>query len=78
LRRPVLAQVARKHGTVPAGVALAWVLRHAGVIAIPKTANLSHARENAQAVDLELDAEDLVSLDKAFPPPAGPKPLAIL
>jgi diketogulonate reductase-like aldo/keto reductase len=37
-----------------------------------------HARENAQALDIELDAEDLASLDKAFPPPTGPKPLAIL
>ena len=78
LRRPVLDLVARKHGTTPAAVALAWVLREAGVIAIPKSANVLHARENVQALDMELDAEDLASLDKAFPPPTGPKPLAIL
>jgi diketogulonate reductase-like aldo/keto reductase len=78
LREPVLEQVARKYGTTPAAVALAWVLREEGVIAIPKSASVARTRENAQAADLRLDAEDLASLDKDFPPPQGPKPIAML
>jgi diketogulonate reductase-like aldo/keto reductase len=78
LREPVLQRVAHKYGTTPAAVALAWVLRGEGVIAIPKSADVARTRENARAGDLQLDAEDLANLDKAFPPPEGPKPLAML
>jgi diketogulonate reductase-like aldo/keto reductase len=78
LRKTVLEQVARKHGTAPAAVALAWVLRQDGIIAIPKSANVARTRQNAEAADLQLGADDVASLDKAFPPPRGPKPLAML
>jgi diketogulonate reductase-like aldo/keto reductase len=78
LTAPVLRQVARKHGATPAAVALAWVLREDGVIAIPKSADVARTRENAKAAHIRLDAEDLAELEKAFPPPAGPKPLAML
>ena len=36
LRKPALKKIADKHGTDPAAVALAWVLRHPGVITIPR------------------------------------------
>jgi diketogulonate reductase-like aldo/keto reductase len=69
LRKPALGKVAQKHGCDPAAVALAWVLRHPGVVTIPKATNPEHVRANIKAVDLKLDAEDLAALDAAFPPP---------
>lgn len=78
LRNGTLKAVADKHGVSPAAVALAWVLRHEHVFTIPKAASLEHVRANAAAADLVLDEEDLASLDKAFPPPSGPEPLAML
>ena len=74
LRMPALKAIAGKHGCDPAAIALAWVLRQPGVIAIPKATNPEHVRANLKALDLELDAEDLAALDAVFPPPkrAGP------
>jgi diketogulonate reductase-like aldo/keto reductase len=73
-----LTEVARQHGVTPAQVALAWVLRREGTIAIPKAGDPEHARENAAARDLTLTADDLDVLDAAFPPPRRPQPLEML
>ena len=78
LRDPALARVGRRHGATPAQVALAWLLSRDGVLAIPKAGRVAHVRENRKAADIVLDAQDLAELDAAFPPPAGPSPLAIL
>lgn len=61
-----------------AQVALAWVLRQDGVIAIPRAARPAHVRENRAALDLHLPEPDLAELDRAFPPPTTPRPLEIL
>lgn len=74
----VLAEVARRHGVTALQVALAWVLGQDGVIAIPKATRLEHVRQNRDALDLALTAEDRVQLDTAFPPPRGKRPLEIL
>lgn len=70
--------MAGRHRATPAQVALAWVLRHDGVITIPKAGSPEHVRENRAALDLELTAEDLAELDRAFPPPDEQQPLDIL
>jgi diketogulonate reductase-like aldo/keto reductase len=75
---PALQAVAARHGATPAQVALAWVLRQEGVNAIPKAGTPAHARENRAALDLRLSAPDLAALDRAFPPPTGPRPLEVL
>ena len=78
LRPPRLAWVAERHGATPAQVALAWVLDHESVIAIPRAGTPQHVRENRAALDLRLTAVDIADLDEAFPPPIGPQPLEIL
>jgi diketogulonate reductase-like aldo/keto reductase len=78
LTHPELKRIARTHAATPAQVALAWVLRGPGVMAIPKAGTVAHVRENRAALDLRLTAEDLASLDRAFPPPDGPQPLEML
>jgi diketogulonate reductase-like aldo/keto reductase len=78
LGHEVLKEVARRLGATPAQVALAWVLRLDGVVAIPKAASAAHVRENHQALGLKLDAEALRTLDAAFPPPKKARPLEML
>ena len=71
LTHPALRSVARTREATPAQVALAWTLRHDGIVAIPKAGSANHVRENQGALGLELTAEDLAALDDAFPPPTG-------
>jgi diketogulonate reductase-like aldo/keto reductase len=54
------------------------VLRQEGVVTIPKAATLGHMRENRAALDLVLSDAECAALDKAFPPPRRPSPLAML
>jgi diketogulonate reductase-like aldo/keto reductase len=75
LRKPALGKVAAKHGVDPAAVALAWVLRQPGVIAIPKAVRPEHVRANMRALEVTLDAGDLAAVDAAFPPPRRSTPL---
>ena len=72
---PVLKRVAERHDATPAQVALAWVIRDDGVIAIPKAADPKHVRENRGAADITLTKRDLDELDESFPAPEGRKPL---
>jgi diketogulonate reductase-like aldo/keto reductase len=73
-----LQNVAARHGVTPYQVALAWVLRHPDVIAIPKAADVKHVKENRAAADLKLTAEDLAAIDASFPPPKRKTALAML
>jgi diketogulonate reductase-like aldo/keto reductase len=73
-----LEAVARRHDATPAQIALAWVLRRKGVIAIPKAVEPEHIRQNRAALDIELSAADLADLDHAFPPPNRKRPLAMI
>jgi diketogulonate reductase-like aldo/keto reductase len=76
-RHRVLAGVGRRIGASAAQVALAWVLRRPGVIAIPKAVQVAHLRDNLAATGIELDADALHAIDAAFPPPRRAERLAI-
>jgi len=78
VKAPALAQVAEQLDATPAQVALAWTLRHDGVIAIPKAGSAGHVRENRVAADLVLRDHVLTALDQAFPRPSGRSPLEML
>jgi diketogulonate reductase-like aldo/keto reductase len=71
-----LGAVAERHDATAAQVALAWVIREPGVIAIPKAARAAHVRENAGASGLRLTLRDLEELDASFAPPEEKLPLA--
>ena len=77
LRSAPLEEVASRHGATPAQVALAWLVRQPGVVAIPKAVTEAHIRANRAALDVRLDAEDLATLDAAFPAPKRKVPLAM-
>jgi diketogulonate reductase-like aldo/keto reductase len=78
LNNATLKKIAKRHNATPTQIALAWVLRQPGVIAIPKASNEAHVRENAQSTDLDLTKGDLTEIDRAFPPPKSKQPLAML
>ena len=77
-RSAVLGDIARARGADPMQVALAWVLRRPGVIAIPKAGRAEHVRANHAALELTLSGEELARLDAAFPPPARRAPLEMI
>ena len=78
LRNTVVDQVAARHNATPAQVALAWVLRQSGVIATPRASSPEHVNENQAALKITLTRHDLADLDRAFPPPTGPRPLEMI
>ena len=68
----VLQEVADRHGATPRQVALAFLLRHESVFAIPKASTADHASENAGGGALNLTQADVAAIDRAFP--LGKKP----
>ena len=73
-----LEAIASKAGLTAAQLALAWVLRGSGLIAIPKAGSVAHVHENRAASGVELSSEVLAQLDAAFPAPRGRVPLEML
>ena len=74
-RSPEIAEVARRHGATVPQVILAWDIRGGDTIAIPRSSRPEHARENAAADLIELTAEDLALISRAFPAPTYKVPL---
>jgi diketogulonate reductase-like aldo/keto reductase len=70
--------IADRLDVTAAQVALAWVLRQNGVVAIPKASHFERVRENSGALELELATEDLDEIDEAFPPPKHKTPLEMI
>jgi len=58
----VLERVAGAHQATPSQVALAWVVSHPNVIAIPGASSVAQVRENAAAADLELSDDEIMDL----------------
>jgi diketogulonate reductase-like aldo/keto reductase len=48
------------------------------MMVIPKATTLEHVRDNRAALDIRLTEQDLGELNRAFPPPKGPRPLELL
>lgn len=74
----VLEQVAMRHNADRYQVALAWLLRHPQVMAIPKSSNLAHIEKNRDALDLALTDEDYKVISATYPGPNGPTPLQMI
>ncbi len=64
-----IINMANARGVTVAQLLLAWVIRHPGVLAIPKAASIEHVVQNAAALDIVLSAEELAQLDRLYPPP---------
>jgi diketogulonate reductase-like aldo/keto reductase len=62
-----LREIAGDLGCTARQVALAFLLRHDNLFVIPKSSDPAHARENAAAAGVELTAEQIDRIDRAFP-----------
>ncbi|MFU9136081.1 aldo/keto reductase [Erwinia tasmaniensis] len=71
MNNPVLADIAQQKLISVAQLLLAWVIRQHGVMAIPKAGSVQHVDENAAALKVVLNSEELTLMDQAFPPPAS-------
>lgn len=60
LKNPSIAGMARKYGVTPAQLCIRYVIQ-LGTVALPKTANPDHMRDNA-AVDFAISEEDMQTL----------------
>ena len=56
-------------------VALAFLIRHQNVFAIPKTASRARAVENARAAEVTLSEEEIAKIEQAFPKGKPPRRL---
>ena len=59
--------VANAHDATPAQVALAWVISHDNVIAIPGASSVEQLEANVAAADLELTVDEIAALARARP-----------
>jgi pyridoxine 4-dehydrogenase len=58
-----LAEIAERHGTTPAQIALAWLLRCSPMmLPIPGTLSLAHLKQNLAALEIELSDEEFQAL----------------
>jgi diketogulonate reductase-like aldo/keto reductase len=78
LTNKTLNALADRLNATSAQIALAWILRQPGVLAIPKAGHPDRVRENRRAVDVHLAADDLAALDRTFRPPTRKTPLEML
>ena len=70
--------IARALNATPSQVALAWVVRQPGVMAIPKSGSADRVRENHGALQIALTQAQLIEIDRSFPQPARKKPLEMI
>ena len=70
--------IANKAGANRFQLALARLLHHDGVVAIPKARSEAHVRENRKALDIKITDEIEAELSALFPPPRRKVPLAML
>ena len=75
---PALRRVAERRQLSPLQVALAWVLRQPGLIAIPKASSIAHVEQNCAAAAVTLSQDEIAELDAAYPAPHGKVPLQML
>lgn len=78
LGNPTLNKIAKTHSATPAQIALAWVLRNPNILAIPKASSEKHVKENFGSLSINLTAEDIALLDKAFSTPKRKIPLEMI
>nr|WP_319513079.1 aldo/keto reductase [uncultured Cohaesibacter sp.] len=78
LSKPELKSLASDLDLTPAQLALAWVIRESGIVAIPKAGTVAHVEENARTLEIDLNDETLSELDRLFPPPTRATSLEIL
>ena len=74
----ILAAIAERNGRTVRQVALNFLTRLPQLFTIPKAGDPEHTRENADGAGWSLSEEDIAAIDREFPAPTRPTPLAML
>jgi diketogulonate reductase-like aldo/keto reductase len=74
----ILEEIAKRHNRTARQVALNFLTSHDNVFTIPKTTRSERVKENSEGVGWKLTENDIVAIDKAFPPPTYDTPLGII
>jgi pyridoxine 4-dehydrogenase len=62
----VVADIAKKHGSTPRQVVLAWLLARSGsILPIPGTGTVGHLEENVEAAGIKLEGHEIEALTRA-------------
>jgi aryl-alcohol dehydrogenase-like predicted oxidoreductase len=75
----VLRSIAKTHDATASQVALAWVISHPNVVAIPGASTVAQLESNVAAADLDLSIDEIAQLTAAsdlFEPIGGPSAMA--
>ena len=59
-----IRSIARDHDATPAQIALAWLIRHSQVVAIPGATSLAQVEANAAAADIDLTDEEAMTISE--------------
>lgn len=78
LNEKLIIEIADKHKATAAQIALAWVLSHPSVMAIPKAGSIEHVEDNFKSLSIWLDEEDFDRLNQIFPHPEEKVSLAMI
>ena len=70
LGEPVLARIGQAHGKGPGQVALRWLVQQEGVVALPRSSSVRHARTNFGIFDFELSGAEMAEV-AALAEPCG-------
>jgi diketogulonate reductase-like aldo/keto reductase len=62
----VLGDVAKAHAATPFQIALAWLISQPRIVTIPMSFNPAHIKENFDAADIQLSAEETSKLGNAW------------
>lgn len=61
----VMEDIAKTHSAMVSQIALAWVIAHPNVIAIPGAKSPQQVKQNAEAADIQLSETEMAALDEA-------------
>src|SRR5207248_1752504 len=64
---PILEELAKKYGKTWRQVAINWLISQDNVVAISKTSNPEHLKENLGALDWKMDLKDIEYIRQSFP-----------
>jgi diketogulonate reductase-like aldo/keto reductase len=63
---PTIRKIAAAHSASSYQIALAWLTMQPRVITIPASLNPAHQKDNLQAADIDLSAEEMAQLDSLY------------
>jgi len=65
-KRELLNKIAKKYNATSFQIALRWLIDRGNVVAIPKSINVFHLRDNARVLELDIDSDDIEIINEKF------------